>query len=267
LLNSFLRCKNSTKIMKAIKCTIPVVLAVAMGLATVINANAGENSSVNPFLGALSVVAPAELPGKAGELVAQADAKNLRQTTIDVVKAAVGLNPAAATAVVGSIAQSSPKMAGLAAAMAISLVPNQVVSIARAAAAAAPKQAGAIVEAICRVLPEDYQKVADAVSEIVPGAGKEILAGISVAIPQLNDLINHVLASYNGNIPSVSAVLSQVADVASSSGTVTLASDTPSLPRGPSVGPPTIPISGTPPSPIDPGSGGAVPMSPSSPPP
>jgi hypothetical protein len=250
--------------MKAIKCSIAIILTVAMSMVAVIKTNAGENVGINPFLGALSAVAPAELPGKAGELVSQADAKNLRQTTVDVVKAAVGLNPAAATAIVGSIAQLSPKMAGIAAATAISLVPNQVISIARAAAAAAPKQAGSIVEAICRVLPEDYQKVADAVSEIVPGAGKEILAGISAAIPQLNDLINQVLASYNGNIPSVSAVLNQVAQVASSSGTVAITSL--DLPRGPSIGPPTIPISGTPPSPIDPGSGGAVPMSPSSPP-
>jgi hypothetical protein len=254
--------------MKAIKCLIAIGLTVAMGLATVIKSNAGENAGTNPFLGALSAVAPAELPGKAGELVSQADTKNLRQTTIDVVKAAVGLNPAAATAIVGSIAQSSPKMAGIAAATAINLVPNQVISIARAAAAAAPKQAGSIVEAICRVLPEDYQKVADAVSEIVPGAGKEILAGISVAIPQLNDLINQVLASYNGNIPSVSAILNRVGEVASSSGTLATLSPGPSLglPRGPSLGPPTIPISSTPSSPIDPGSGGPVPMSPSSPP-
>jgi hypothetical protein len=255
-------CKSSTKYMKNIKCTICVVTAVALTMA--VSVNAGENASANSFLGALSSVAPAELPSKAGDLVAQADAKNLRQTTIDVVKAAVGLNPAAATAIVGSIARSSPKMAAIAAATAISLVPNQVISIARAAAAAAPKQAGLIVEAICRVLPEDYQKVADVVSEIVPGAGKQILAGISAAIPKLNDLINQVLASYNGNIPSVSSVLNQVAQFASSSGTVAINSL--DLPRGPSIGPPTIPISGTPPSPIDPGSGGPVPMSPSSPP-
>jgi hypothetical protein len=254
--------------MKAIKCLIAIGLTVAMGVASVTKTNAGESAGINTFLGVLSAEAPAELPGKAGELVAQADAKNLRQTTIDVVKAAVGLNPAAATAIVGSISQSSPKMAGVAAATAISLVPNQIISIARAAAAAAPKQAGSIVEAICRVLPEDYQKVADAVSETVPGAGKEILAGISLAIPQLNDLINQVLASYNGNIPSVSTVLNRVAEVAGSSGTVATLTTSPSLglPRGPSLGPPTIPISSTPPSPIDPGSGGPVPMSPSSPP-
>jgi hypothetical protein len=258
LLVSFLRCKSSTKIMKAIKCTTAITVAIVLAMA--VKVGAGENASANSFLSVLNTVTPAELPGKAGELVAQADAKNLRQTTIDVVKAAVGLNPAAATAIVGSIAQSSPKMAGLAAATAISLVPNQVISIARAAAAAAPKQAGSIVEAICRVLPADYQKVADAVSEVVPGAGKEILAGIATAIPQLKDLINQVLAGYNGNVPSVSTVLGQVAEVASASGTAALASATPlDLPRGPSIGPPTIPIPGTPPSPLDPGSGGVVP--------
>ncbi len=247
--------------MKAIKSTI--VLAMTMGLVTMggcQNSYSSENTSSNPYLGVLSTTAPAELPGKAGELIAQADAKNIRQTTIDVVKAAVGLNPAAATAIVGSIAQLSPKMAGLAAATAISLVPNQETSIARAAAAAAPKQAGSIVEAICRLLPSDYQKVADTVSEVVPGSGKEILAGISAAMPQLKDLINQVLASYNGNIPSVSAILGQVAQAASATGTAALASGSPSLPRGPSVGPPTIPISGSQPSPINPGSGGVTPV-------
>jgi hypothetical protein len=60
--------------------------------------------------------------------------------------------------------------------------------------------------------------------------------------------------------------MNQLPEVPSMSGTMPLASDTPILPRGPSVGPPTIPISGTPASPIDPGTGGAVPVSPSSPP-
>jgi hypothetical protein len=246
--------------MKAIKCTS--VLAMALSLAMAIEVNAADNRDANLFFSMLSTVSPAELPNKAGELVIQADAKNLRQTTIDVVKAAVGLSPANAAAVVGNIAQSSPKMAGIAAGTAVSLVPNQEILIARAAALAAPKQVGSIVEAICRVLPMDYQKVADAVSEVVPNADKEILAGISAAIPELKDLINQVTVSYNDNIPSVSAVLNQVTEIKPSfSPVTTLASDTPLLPRGPSVGPPTIPISGTPPSPIDPGTGGAVPPS------
>ncbi len=176
-------------------------------LATAVQTNAADSSAANPALPVLSAVTQAELPAKASELVAQATDKTRQQTTIQVVSAAVGLNPAAAPAIVGSIAQSSPEMASVAAATAVSLVPNQVEAIARAAAAAAPTKAGQIVQAICRVLPTEYKSVAEAVAEVVPGAGKEILAGVSAAIPVLQDSINKVLASNEGNVLSVSSVL------------------------------------------------------------
>ncbi len=176
-------------------------------LATAVQTNAADSSAANPALPVLSAVTQAELPAKASELVAQATDKTRQQTTIQVVSAAVGLNPAAAPAIVGSIAQSSPEMASVAAATAVSLVPNQVEAIARAAAAAAPTKAGQIVQAICRVLPTEYKSVAEAVAEVVPGAGKEILAGVSAAMPVLQDSINKVLASNEGNVLSVSSVL------------------------------------------------------------
>jgi hypothetical protein len=230
-------------------------LTVAVALAMAVKVSAGETTGASPFLGVLSTATSAELPAKAAELVTQADAKNLKQTTIDVVKAAVGLNPAAAPAIVGSIAQASPATAATAAATAVTLVPNQAVAIARAAAAAAPAKAGAIVEAICRVLPKSYQDVANAVAEVVPGAGKEILAGIAAAIPELKSIINQTLASYDGKIPSVSAVLTQVDQAQNLAGTTTsLASATPSgTAATPAVfspnvqsGPPAVPPSATP---------------------
>lgn len=201
-----------------------IILAAALVLITSLSAHAGEKTSANPFLGILSTATPAEMPAKAAGLVAQADAKNLQQTTVDVVKAAVGLNPAAAALIVGAIAKSSPEAAATAAATAISLLPSQAVAIARAAAAAAPKQAGKIVEAICRVLPSAYQKVADAVASVVPEATKEILAGIANAIPSLASSINTVLASYkdSGAGPTLDEALFQVAH--SSPQTITLAS-------------------------------------------
>lgn len=176
-------------------------------LATAVQTNAADSSAANPALPVLSAVTQAELPAKASELVVQASDKSRQQTTIEVVSAAVGLNPAAAPAIVGSIAQSSPEMASVAAATAVGLVPNQVEAIARAAAAAAPAKAGQIVQAICSVLPKEYKAVAEAVAEVVPGAGREILAGVSAAIPALQDSINKVLASNAGSIPSVSSVL------------------------------------------------------------
>ena len=239
--------------MNSLKHTI--ILTVAVALTMAFEASAGENVSTSPVLGVLSTATAAELPAKAADLVAHADAKTLKQTTIEVVKAAVGLNPAAAPAIVGGIAQASPEMAATAAATAVALVPNEAVVIARAAAAAAPAKAGAIVEAICRVQPANYQKVADAVAEVVPGAGRDILAGVAAAIPQLKNAINQALASYNGRVPSVSTVLTQVAQTGNSTTISALAAGASAgslggsslgtpviLPQGPTIVPPQVPV-------------------------
>jgi hypothetical protein len=245
------------KIMKSLKNKTFLTVAVALAMAA--NVGASDKTVTNPYSGVLATVTSAELPAKAAALVTKADAKSLKQTTVDVVRSAVGLNPAAAPAIVGSIAQSSPSMAGPAAATAVTLVPNQVIAIARAAAAAAPNQAGPIVEAICRVLPSNYQTVASAVAEVVPGAGKSILAAIASAIPELKTTISQTLAAYDGKIPSVSTVLTQVAQAASTANTTALSSGTPlSSPRGPGAVPPQVPISGTPPV-INPGAGTPAP--------
>jgi hypothetical protein len=182
-------------------------LVMAVALVATVKLSAGDTPAANPFFGTLSTVSPAELPAKSAELVSLADSKNRLETTINVVKAAVGLNPAAAAQIVGTIALSTPKMASVAAATAVALVPEQAVAIARAAAAAAPSEAGRIVEAVCRVVPSAYKEVADAVAGVVPGAGKAILAGVSAAIPSLQEPIAKVLAGYSGGNPSVPDVL------------------------------------------------------------
>ena len=228
---------------------------MAVALVATVKVRAGDTSPSNPFLGTLSTVSLAGMPAKAAELVSQADSKNRLETTINVVKAAVGLNPPAAAAIVGTIAQSTPKMASLAAATAVMLVPNQAIAIARAAAAAAPSEAGKIVEAVCRVVPNAYKAVANAVAGVAPDAGKAILAGISAAIPELRESISKVLASYNGGNSSVSDVLNQVSPTT----TTPYTSDTPAAPiSAPSFGPPYV---ATPPNPVNlyPGNGGAVP--------
>ena len=239
--------------MKSSKIKIGVMIAV-VALGSVPNIFAAENAGSASYLSVLTTTASAELPAKAAELVAQADSKNLKQTTMDVVKAAVGLNPAAAPAIVGSIGQTSPAMVATAAATAVALVPSQLSAIARAAAAAAPARAGSIVEAICRVMPAAYQTVAAAVSEVVPGAGKAILSGIAIAIPQLKDAINQTISSYGGRIPSVSEVLAQVAQTENSPG-----APAPSLVVS-HIGsvPPQVPISATPPV-VNPASGSPAP--------
>ncbi len=244
--------------MKALKYQMPFIVTVAFAMT--FNSVASEGIPANPYFATLSKATAAELPSKSAELVSNADSKQQRQTTIDVVGAAVPLNPAAAPAIVGSISQSSPDMASVAAATAVSLVPDQATVIAHVAAAAAPTKAGQIVEAICRVLPGDYQKIAEAVAEVVPGAGKEILTAISAAIPALKDPINQVLASDKGNMPPVSSVLEQVksnAPLVADAPVTPSTFNTPSL-APPTAGPPFVPL---PPQHqnIDPGSGGQVP--------
>jgi hypothetical protein len=238
--------------------------AAAAMLALTLVSRAGDTPKANPFLAVLSTTTQAELPAKAADLVAQADAQQQQQTTIDVVKAAVGLNPAAAAVIVGSIAQKTPAMAATAAGTAAGLVPNQAATIARAAAAAAPQQAGKIVEAICRVLPAAYAEVAEAVADVVPGAGTEILAGVSAAIPALKAPIDNVLLASKGSVPSVNAALDQVQSTelpvgsglagggAIGGGTISPAN------VNPVIKPIAVPF---PPHPVilDPGSGGQVP--------
>jgi hypothetical protein len=228
-------------------------LMVATLFAAAINLRADEKQGANPFSGVLSMATRVEMPAKAAELISHADAKIQKQTTVDVVKAAVGLNPAGAPVVVGSIAQSTPGMAATAAATAAVLVPDQVVDIARSAVAAAPAFAGQIVEWVCRTLPTSYKKVAVAVAEIAPGSARQILAGVCAAIPTLSNSISQVLAANPNNILSVGDVLSQV----STAEVVAVASQTPEA-RGPTSGGPFITPSGTP-TVTTPSSGGVTP--------
>ena len=116
--------------MKILKITMSVAAAM---LALTLVSRAGDTPKANPFLAVLSTTTQAELPAKAADLVAQADARQREQTTVDVVKAAGGLNPAAAAVIVGSIARTTPEMAALAAGTAVGLVPYQAAAIARAA--------------------------------------------------------------------------------------------------------------------------------------
>ena len=233
--------------MKALKSLTFLTLVAALGLTY--TASASENAMDASSMSKLSTATAAELPAQAAELVKQAPAKNLSQTTITVVIAAVGLNPAAAPAIVGSIAHSSPDMAGTAAATAVTLVPNQAVAIAKAAAAAAPTQVGAIVEAICKVLPQGYKSIALAVADVVPGADKEILKGIALAIPALEAVINQTLASDNGKIASLNVVLAQITQSQNTAGTVAVSAPAPlALPQG---GFSTTPFVGTTVSPVN----------------
>lgn len=189
--------------MKNLKNAVIVIAAVAC--ASVISASAGQPPASNPYLAGLSSVSSAELPGQAADLVLQANAKQAKETTIEVVNAAVSLNPAAGSVIVGSISKSVPNMAAIAASTAANMEPDQAGAIAGAAAAAAPSEAAQIVEAVCRVCPAAYQSVAIAVANAVPGQDKQILASVAAAIPVLKDSIDKQLAAGNpsvANLPS-----------------------------------------------------------------
>jgi len=192
-------------------------LSVFLGL----SAHAGE-TPVSSTLSRLKSVPLAELPGKAADLVSSAATNVQAKIAVDVVKAAIGLNPAAARAIVGSICASTPSVAAIVAATATELLPQQAAMFAQVAAAAAPKMAGEIVTAVCKVTPNAYQAIAEAVASVVPDAAKEILAGVAAARPDLKKAIDNTLALYTKAIPSVSVVLAQVS--VSSSAVATLSS-------------------------------------------
>jgi hypothetical protein len=200
---------------------------------------AGGAQKVNPYSAVLAKVAPAELPAEAARLVQKAKARDWSVTTVNVVKAALQASPASACAVVDSISKAVPEMAPVAAGTAAEMQPKQAVAIARAAAAAAPSKAAKIVVAVSRAVPNSYRAVAVAVCDAVPGSNEAILSALSLAFPELKAAIEKALASYAGELPSVGLILDQAGSLVASS------SDSTDV-RGPALGPPYVPLTGTP---------------------
>ncbi len=234
------------------------ITSVALSVAFLMACNSfGKDApKANPFNEVLAAVPAAELPAKAADLVVQAKSRDRQATTADVVKAAVMINPAAAPAIVGAIARAVPEMASVAAGAAAAELPKQASAIAKAATAAAPSQAAKIVVAVCRAAPNQYRNIAIAVSEAAPTAGKAIVNAVATALPELKPYIEQTLAAYGGNVYSVGYTLDQATrapQTATTSGSAPLTTPmtpqtTPSVflgARGPAVGPPYIPLSGT----------------------
>jgi hypothetical protein len=274
------------------KKTTGVVLSVVLLVASI--SFAKDAPKANPFKEVLAPVPAAELPAKAADLVLQAKSRDRAATTVDVVGAAVGINPAAAPAIVGAVARSVPAMASVAAGAAAAQQPKQAAAIAKAAAAAAPSQARKIVLAVCRAVPNEYRNIAVAVSGAVPNSNKEILNAVTSARPDLKPYVEQSLVAYGGNASSVPSVLDQAARLAQStptagsppatvartpgsSSTSVIQPATPATPtaatptaatppavggtplvRGPAVGPPYIPL-GTTPTNVTSGTSGEVP--------
>lgn len=183
---------------------IAIIMLSVLGLST-FNALAKDESKA--LKKALSSVPAAELPAKAAQLVKEAKPYAWEETTINVVKPAVAINPAAAPAIVGAIARAVVSMASVAAGTAASEQPKQACAIARAAAAAAPTQAGPIVLAVCKAAPEDYRCIAIAVSQAAPGTRKDILRAVAYARPELEPDIEKALDSSGASGPSIVTTL------------------------------------------------------------
>src|SRR5438132_14161000 len=94
---------------------IAIFLALGVVCLGVFNSLANDAPKTNPFKQTLQAVPAAELPVQAAQLVKAAKAHSREATTIDVVKAALEINPAAAPLIVGAIARAVPDMAAVAA--------------------------------------------------------------------------------------------------------------------------------------------------------
>jgi hypothetical protein len=230
-----------------------VTIAVSVAFLVPCGSFGKDAPKANPFNEILSSAPAVELPAKAADLVLHAKAREQNAATLNAVKGAVGINPAAAPAIVGAVARAVPAMASVAAGAAAAEQPKQASAIAKAAAAAAPSQAGRIVAAVCRAVPNEYRNVAVAVSQVVPSAGEEICRAVAAALPDLKLSIDKALAAYGGNAVSVAATLDQ----ASNPAIPVLAGAAP-MARGPSVGPGYVPLT-TSPIQVTPGTSGQVP--------
>jgi hypothetical protein len=243
------------------------IIALSVFCLGALESSAKDEIKSNPFTETLQHIPAAELPAKAAQLVKSTRTPQRETVTVDVVKAAVEINPAAAPAIVGAIARAVPEMASVAAATAATEQPKQASAIARAATAAAPSMAGQIVAAVCRSVPDNYRAVAIAASQAAPGSGKEILSGVAAAIPALQPFITDRLAGYSGS-PSVANTLNLIPAATPSSQPVSVTpmpsatfSPGPIKPpasSGSAIGPSFIPISSTP-SNAPPDRGGSAP--------
>jgi hypothetical protein len=166
----------------------------------------------------LSSVALPELPARVAKMVTEAKPRDQKSITIAAVRAAVERNPAAAPSIVSAVARAVPAVAGVAAATAAGLQPQQARAIAKAAAAAARFQAGQIVFDTCKEVPALYRSIAIGASEGAPGANQEILAAVSRAIPTLKPFVDQASKSWaspSGDFP-LAAVIQQVENLAAS---------------------------------------------------
>jgi hypothetical protein len=180
--------------------------------------------------------------------VAAAPAADKQDVAVAAVKAAIGLNPASAVAIVSAVARDNPSTAPLAAVTAATLQYKQLGLIAQAAVAAAPSETGKIVAALIKEFPKDYSLIAAAASVGAPSAGREILKAVADNVPALQPAIQGAIAKFAANdinLP-VLAILSQSAAPATTQPTATLTPLMITVTEMPSLATPTLGVPFTP---------------------
>ncbi len=275
-----------------------VAWAAILGMIAGQKVLAGDSLQLADVEQAFSGVAAPELPVTAAGLVSQSKDSEKESVTILVVRIISEINPASIPSVIGAVGHSTPTMASVAAANAISLQPRQVDSITRAAVNAAPARAGEIVSAEIEQLPAQYAVIAAAAAGVAPSAGKDILAAVMTTVPSLKPYIEKASSTeiVSGTVPVVeilnqSAIMARrdqtaampvafavpapaaapvsAAPAAPSPASTPLSSGplspAPAAPRyilsasGPVIGPPPIPLTTTP---VEIGPGQTVPQQP-----
>jgi len=167
-----------------------MVVCVAVGsLVEGVAAFGGESPVAQELTAAFRRVPLPELPLAAARRIQAAPVKDRGPLTTNVVRAAIGINPAVGAPLVGAIAQLMPDMTELAAAAAVAEVPKEARAITRAAVAAAPSRAGTIVASLCARRPDQFRVIALAAAEQAPTASREILRGIARGRPELRSYL------------------------------------------------------------------------------
>lgn len=193
--------------------------------------NAADPQTENPYTKIFASIAAPDYPAKAAAEVKRGEPSKQVAVTALVVRAAVGLRPASAPAVVASISREVPDMASIAAYDAADVQPNQAIAIATAASAAAPTQAGKIVNHVCLIVPSEYRNIALAVAKVAPDAGREILNAVAETTPRLKPGIDIALAKRSGNFDLLT--LAATLDWAQDTNRVARAGSPPFTPPGP----------------------------------
>ena len=171
---------------------------------------ASEPSQMSSLRKALSAVPAPDRPVLVVKWIKEAPAERRELITINAVKQAVEINPAAAALLVGAIGRAVPEMVALAAATAAAKQAAQADAITRAGVAVVPAMAGRIVAAVCKAVPGQYRSVAIGASEAAPGAWNDILRSVSLSIPDLRQRLEKEVASYGLMPPPVAVVLDRV---------------------------------------------------------